>query len=328
MSLPGLYVPRFAITQKTRIATAGSCFAAHINRYLRMAGCDVLDAEPAPAAMPDATAPRFGYRQFSGRYGNIYTARQMRQLLDEVADGAADPGLIWENRGRFRDALRPRIEPEGLETAQDVLLHRDYHLERTSQMLQNAEVFIFTLGLTEGWQDIQTGRVFPICPGVAGGQFDPTQHQFVNFRYGDVLADLQAIHQTLRRFNPAMQLLLTVSPVPLTATAAGQHVLSATSHSKATLRAAVGDYVASTAQADYFPSYEIITTQAAGGPFFAPNQRSVTPQGIEQVMEIFFASHGLIEQPAPPHAPDSAPETSETSDDDICDDVLLEAFAK
>jgi len=324
-AMPGLYAPRFDITQATPIATAGSCFASHIGRALRLAGCNVLDAEPAPKSMSDDVAQRFGYRQFSGRYGNIYTARQMRQLLEDVADGEADPAFIWANRGRYRDAFRPRVEPGGLSSAEEVLLHRDYHLERTSLMLRNAEVFVFTLGLTEAWEDIASGRIFPICPGVAGGRFDPARHRLRQFRHSDVLDDLRAIHRTLRRFNPAMRLLLTISPVPLTATASGAHVLAASSQAKAILRAAVGEYVADTATADYFPSYEIVTSQACGGPWFAPNLRSVSPEGVERVMEIFLTSLELIEgePPAPGPMPDDT-----TAEDDACDDVLLEAFAK
>ena len=324
--LPGLYRPRFAITPDTPIATAGSCFAAHIGAALRQAGCTLLDAEPAPSAMPDAVARRYGYRQFSGRYGNVYTARQMRQLLDDIADGEAQPEFIWRDKDRFRDAFRPRIEPRGLASPEEVLLHRDYHLERTSQMLREAEVFVFTLGLAEAWEDRATGRVFPVCPGVAGGRFDPARHRLRQFRHAEVLADLAAIHRTLRRFNPAMRLLLTVSPVPLTATATGAHVLAATAQAKATLRAAAGDYVAGTPTADYFPSYEIVTTPAAGGPYFAANQRSIRPEGVARVMDIFFAAHGLLDGPAPQGiAPDPL---DDPEDEDACDDVLLEAFAQ
>lgn len=75
-----LFTPKFSIDQNDVIATAGSCFAQHISRALIAAGCRMLDAEPAPRQLPPDTAKAFGYGLYSGRYGNIYTARQMRDL--------------------------------------------------------------------------------------------------------------------------------------------------------------------------------------------------------------------------------------------------------
>ncbi|MEM0922472.1 MAG: GSCFA domain-containing protein, partial [Pseudomonadota bacterium] len=78
-----LYRPRFEITHKTAIVTAGSCFAQHIGETLTRARCRLIDTEAMPEMVPDAVARGFGYRQYSARYGNIYTPRQLRQLLAE-----------------------------------------------------------------------------------------------------------------------------------------------------------------------------------------------------------------------------------------------------
>lgn len=325
--LPGLYTPRVTITPRTRIATAGSCFAQHIGGWLRKAGCTLLDAEPAPRAMSEALARRFGYGLFSGRYGNIYTARQMRQLLEEVADGEADPRFVWQNGDRFRDAFRPRVEPDGLDSVAEVLLHRDYHLERTSRMLRDANLFIFTLGLTEAWEDAPTGRVFPLCPGVAGGSFDPAAHVFRNFRHAEIVADLHAIRALLHRFNPDMHLLLTVSPVPLTATATDEHVLAATSWSKATLRAAAGDFVADAPGTDYFPALELVTQPAAGGPWFAPDLRDVSAAGVARVMSTFLEAHGITDHDGTATDPPDNEDDSDRETEPYCDEILLQAFA-
>ncbi len=289
-----------------------------------MAGCALQDAEPQPRTMPDEIAHEFGYGLYSGRYGNIYTARQMAELLTEIADGDPDPALVWENRGRYRDALRPTVEPSGLGTIDEVLFHRGYHLARLSQMLQQTDVFIFTLGLTEAWQDRPTGRTLPLCPGVAGGKFDAGRHNLHVFTHREVLADLATIYQTLRRFNPAMELILTVSPVPLTATATGNHVMLASTHAKATLRSAVGDFVTATPGTDYIPSYEVITQAGCGGPWFAPNLREVSPKGVERVMDMVLTAHDLL---PPDDATHSRP-SDDGEDDAHCDEILLESFAQ
>lgn len=322
---PGLYNPRVSIDADTRVATAGSCFAQHIGNYLRLAGCNVLNAEPAPRDMSDAVAHRFGYNIFSARYGNVYTARQMRQLLEEVVADVVDPAHVWDLEGRFVDAFRPTIEPLGLDSAEEVVLHRRAHLAHVRKMLPQTDVFVFTLGLTEAWLDQESGRVFPVCPGVAAGRFDPEQHVFQNFTHAEVLADLHAIHDLLKRFNPEISLMLTVSPVPLTATASPEHVLTATTYSKAVLRAAAGEFVSQSNDADYFPSFEIVTAPASGGPWFEANMRSVTSAGVEKVMAIFLASQGLLEA-------EPQPQTDVTFDEGedalVCDELLLQAFAK
>lgn len=322
--LAEIAAPKVRLGAGCAVATAGSCFAQNIGRHLARAGVTVLDAEPLPPIVPDSLARRFGYRLFSGRYGNIYTARQLRQLLQEIIAGAVDPRCVWPRQGGgFTDAFRPTVEPGGLRTGAEVLLHRDYHLERTAQMLREAQVFVFTLGLTEAWEDRETGRVFPLCPGLAGGRFDSAAHRLRRFRYGEVTEDLRAILALLRRFNPAMEMILTVSPVPLTATATGEHVLPATCAAKATLRAAAGDFAEDTGGVDYFPAFELVTSHATGGPWFEANQRTVSRAGVAMVMARFLAAQGLT-----PNSVISPPTETPGEDNDealVCDELLLEA---
>lgn len=312
--------PKFLLTRKDRIATAGSCFAQHMGRALRAAGLKVLDAEPSPRGIGQAVLQQHGFGLYSGRYGNIYTVRQLIQLLQEVADGQPDPAQIWRRGDRFHDALRPGLDPEGLDSPEEVLAIRRQHLSRLAPMLAEADVFIFTLGLTEAWRCRGTGRVYPTCPGVIAGSFDLARHEFVNFTYPDVVEDLQRLRDRLHAFKPGMKLLLTVSPVPLTATASGNHVLPATQYSKATLRAAAGDFAAQHDDVDYFPSYEIVINPAARGRFFSDGLRQVSPEGVAAVMQTFLATHGLSEN-MPPLS------TDPDMDDPICEEAMLEAYS-
>jgi hypothetical protein len=95
------YVPKFKITRETRVATAGSCFAQRVSMALKDAGCKIVDMEPFPKFMPDELARKFGHRVYSARYGNIYTTRQLTQLIAEARGiyKPADP--VWERDGRF-----------------------------------------------------------------------------------------------------------------------------------------------------------------------------------------------------------------------------------
>lgn len=327
-ALGGLYAPKVKIGPQTRIATAGSCFAQHIGRALRGAGVSVLDAEPAPVTLPEATAREFGYGLFSGRYGNIYTARQLVQLLQDVQGGEVSEAFVWERDGRFYDALRPGVEPLGMDSAEEVLFLRRAHLAALRKMLAEAEVFVFTLGLTEAWIDAPTGRVFPTCPGVIAGSFDPARHVFHSFTPAEVRADLEAARSLLRGFRKRMRMILTVSPVPLTATASGGHVLPATVRSKATLRVAAGEFAAAHGSVDYFPSFEMITNPAARGRFFEANQRTVTAEGVQMAMAAFLGAQGLAEAPVAAEPVERPVEEDAGEDGVICEDMLLDAFGR
>jgi hypothetical protein len=322
-----LHQPGIALVPGMSVATAGSCFAQHIGRHVAEAGLIRIDAEPPPVDMTPALARRFGYGVYSARYGNIYSPRQLVDLLAEVDNGV--PQVIAHAKGdRWVDALRPTVEPDGLDSIDEVAVHRDRHLMYIRRALSTADVFLFTLGLTEAWQDCATGRVLPVCPGVLAGVFDPARTVPRTFRYPEVMTDLARMMDLLHRFRPGIKVILTVSPVPMTATATGRHVLLANAQSKATLRAAAGDFAADRDDVDYFPSYEIITAPDARGRWFAPNLREVTEAGVAQVMACFRTSYGRSEGGGGPMADTVSNDLddSDTADDPSCDDRLLDAF--
>lgn len=323
-----LYRPKFTLTRDMAIGTAGSCFAQHLGRALQGAGCTVVDTEPAPQGLPADLAAKFGFGLYSCRYGNIYTTRQMVQLVEEAMGERPPSELMLEKDGAVYDALRPTVEPEGLHGPAELRAHRMDHLAAVGRMLAMADVFVFTLGMTEAWEDIATGRALPTCPGVIAGRFDPSETRFQNYRYPDIHADLTRLRTLLHEANPGIRMLLTVSPVPLTATASGNHVLTATSWSKSTLRAAAGDFAADHPDVDYFPSYEIITSPAARGAWFHPNLRQVRPEGVARVMATFLGAHGMAETSEPPPPPEPLDDGQPVVDTVVCEDSLLDAFSR
>ena len=152
---------------------------------------------------------------------------------------------------------------------------------------ETLDVFVFTLGLTELWRSREDGAAFPLCPGVAGGDYSPARHEFVNLGVDEVVADMTAFLGDLRAVNPAARVILTVSPVPLVATAEPRHVVASTMYSKSALRVACDMLSRSLSQVAYFPSYEIVAGGYAPTDYFAPDRRSVTQQGVAHVMRVF-----------------------------------------
>lgn len=327
-AIEDLHHPKFPLDADSRLVTAGSCFAQRLTQALRDAGMQVLDCEPGPAGVSEKLARQYGFGIYSARWGNIYSARQMVQLLDEVAAGdAPDARHVWECEGRWYDALRPGVEPNGLDSMEDVLLARTQHLARIGPMLAKASHFVFTLGLTETWQCLDTGRVYPSAPGVIAGEFDADRHGFVNLTYPQIFEDLTRMRLLLQHFNPEARLILSVSPVAMIATAAGRHVLAATSHTKSVLRAAAGEFADAHPDVDYFPAYELITNPAARGVFYQREYRDVSPAGVAAVLAAFRTAYGLEGAAAHQIAdgqPDDPAQTAQDEGDLICEEILNE----
>lgn len=316
------YSKKFPL-EKKRIATAGSCFAQHIGRELREKGFDYVDVEPAPDFLNKSYWLDFGYGMYSARYGNVYTPRQLLQLTQRALGEFSPLESAWNKDSGFVDPFRPTIEPEPFSSIDEVEVHRKHHLKSVAKLFEVSDVFVFTLGLTEAWLSIQDGAVYPVCPGTAGGEFDQAKYRLVNFSYPEVRKDMEAFFSRVRKINPKMQFLLTVSPVPLMATATPQQVVVATMYSKSVLRAVAGFLAEKYPYVDYFPSYEIISSHVMRGKFYNSDMRSVTQVGVDHVMKQFFKEHI---PPVKKSAPGDSPETNE--EDLVCDEELLAVFGE
>lgn len=280
--------PPFRVSARDRIVTAGSCFAQHIGRRLASSGCNYLVTEAPHPFLTEGAARALNYGVYSARYGNVYTTRQLLQLFERAFDRFAPEENYWiEGAGVVVDPFRPQIQEGGFNSVRELDLDRERHFAAVREAFETLDVFIFTLGLTEAWRSRADGAVFPLCPGVAGGEFAPAAHEFVNFGVEEVVADMTAFLERLRGVNAGARVILTVSPVPLVATAERRHVAVSTMASKSILRVACDmlerrfDHVA------YFPSYEIVAGGYSGVDYFGPDRRSVTPEGVAHVMGVF-----------------------------------------
>lgn len=323
--ISGLYDPNFNLLPKHPVAAYGSCFAQHFGRALQARGYNWLRAETAPFGLSDENKSLFNYDVFSARTGNIYTTSLLHQWAAWATGEAEIPDEVWESNGRFYDPFRPKIEPNGFETAQEVAETRLHTVQCFAESIRQSRVLVFTMGLTERWVNSEAGYEYPMCPGTAAGTFDETRHVFENQSFSHVYRNLRAAIKLLRKLNPKIRIILTVSPVPLTATMSGNHVLVATSASKAILRAVADDVERELNLVDYFPSFEIISNAVFKGAFYEPNQREVNPYGVNLVMDHFFA--GLYSKyGTPKRLMKQKKNDGEASADIVCEEELLGAF--
>lgn len=280
----------FTISASDKVVTAGSCFAQHVARHLGRGGLRHFITERAHPLFSDELAAKHKYGMFAARYGNVYTTRQLRQLIERAYGRFTPVDAVWPSKGgRFCDPFRPQIQPEGFHSPDEVRLDRAQHLSKVREAIEGLSVFVFTLGLTEAWRDSRDGAVFPLVPGPGGfGRFDAGTHEFVNFTVDEIVSDLTWSLEFIRSVNPAARFILTVSPVSLAATATDRHVAVATSFSKSSLRVAAEVVSNRLDLCDYFPSFEIITSPLTRGRYFSDDGRDVKEEGVEHVMGVFF----------------------------------------
>jgi hypothetical protein len=328
-SLESIYTPKFGIQRAWRIATIGSCFAQYIHRYLSASGLNVIDLEPPPLGLPDAMHAKYGYSIYSARYGNIYTMPQLLQLTKEAlgAVNVSPSLLVWEKDGAFYDSLRPGVEPDGLRSAEEVLVHRALHLARVRDVFVSADVFIITLGLTEYWEHRREGIVFPSAPGVIAGSYSDQDYFLHNSLISELIACFDEFMVRVGEFRQGspFHVVLTVSPVPMTATATGSHVLVANSYSKSTMRSLAGYATCHYQNVDYFPSYELITNPRLHSTAYQPNLRSVRPGVVSMALNSFARAHGL-QTPLDIQEDRSSEQSPQHPTNLACEEALLGSF--
>ncbi|MBL4807727.1 MAG: GSCFA domain-containing protein [Rhodobacteraceae bacterium] len=320
----------FKITKEQKIVTAGSCFAQHVARVLTKKGFNHHITENAHPLIHSRIADKNNYGMFSARYGNIYTTRQLKQLLQR-AYGEFEPlQSEWPlgDDGTLIDPFRPQIQPGGFRSAAELRTDRAQHFTAIRQAIEEMDVFIFTLGLTECWEDSRDGAIFPLAPGIVGGIYDPEIIKFKNFDEVETYADLKFALDFIRAKNPDVKIILTVSPVPLNATMENRHVFVSTTWSKAVLRIAAEKAHKTLEDCYYFPSYEVITSPHMRGRYYDDSRRDVTQPGVQHVMRLFMrhicaTGHGPAAQPIETPAHDRHIKAMSKALDTLCDEAAI-----
>jgi hypothetical protein len=114
-----------------------------------------------------------------------------------------------------------------------------------------------------------------------------------------------------------------------------RHVLVSSTYTKCALRAACDAVSRRFTGVAYFPGYEMVTSHFNRGRYFADDLRSVTPEGVDHVMQLFYQHYygvadrlhvradTAVEQPSPA----GVLAVSQTVNDVLCDEEMLDSEA-
>lgn len=217
------------IRKDTRITALGSCFAAHITHFLAARGYAVLGR----GLNNQSHIIRFGE-------GMVNTFAILQQI-EWALDGKEFSENLWFSEDKEIVTADPAVRAE------------------TRRILQQTDLFIFTLGLAEIWFDKRSGDA--LWRAVPAYLFDETIHGFRVSSHQENLDNLRRICAVIRNARPEARIVFTVSPVPLMATFRPISCITANAVSKSILRSAVDELLRSSTDPAlfYFPSFEIVT---------------------------------------------------------------------
>jgi len=281
---------KFVFERSDSISTMGSCFAQEVSIWLLKKKHNFLRINSDLKSLADTKNRSPKAQFFSGDYGNVYTTRQALQLL-KAAIGefnyCSDPWI--DSEGLVVDPIRPAVA-SGLSNLDDMLASRAAMLSDLRKILTRANVFIFTLGLTECWIRNKDGAALPTAPGVVAGDFSESDYHFKNESYEEVITNLRHILAILKAYNGRIKVVLTVSPIPLAATAVDRHIAVSSMASKAILRTSA-EVMWQETDVDYFPSFEMFYTPGMCDAVFADDFRHASRFGVERVMRAFQSTY-------------------------------------
>lgn len=273
------------IDRSTRIASMGSCFAREIKTVLVREGFSYIREETDHPASKHASAA----------WERLYNTFSMRQIF-EYTFSAWSPDLRWwvaPRSGKVQDPFRRIVLYDDLDKAEADFAH---HRACSRRALEQAEILIITLGLTEIWEDERDGSVIclPAGPYVTEGG-DMGRYRFRVSRYQENLDNLERCAGLLWAHNPDCRIVVTVSPVHLWATfRQDSDVISASCNSKSTLRAVADEFVCRHDRAIYFPAFEMATIYRpmTGHGIFAQGRENfhVNADTVEFIMKQFFGA--------------------------------------
>lgn len=266
------------ITKSTPVGAIGSCFASRIQDWLIDYGYNFVRTERDP------TNPE-SYACHTARFGQVFNTGCHAQVF-ESAIGRFHPEERW-----WRDA-RGLLDPyrRSVRWADEAHAEADLrtHASAVRAAVEQCEVFIVTPGVAEVWKSKIDGSTFAEAP--SKDVYDPRRHSFSLSSVDENVDNLERMYDAMRALNPSIQVILSISPVPLAATFRPMHCATADAVSKAVLRVAADAFCANHPEVIYFPSYEIVL-KLTTNPFEDDN-RHVRLEHVERIMTTFMTAYG------------------------------------
>ncbi len=249
ITAPDFQVP-FHIEPGEKIFTIGSCFARNVEKELLdrdfMVPVRDLFKLPELAGIDLSAINNYGTPSI---YNELAWAFGVEPFDDEKCFAEVSPG-------KFVDLhLSPALRPEPLESVKA----RRNAIISANRQLADCSVLIITLGLVEIWYDVLNKIYLNVSPRPSHLRAQPGRFELHVLTYEEALSYLtRALDIAFDAAGKDLNVILTVSPVPLMATHRPADVISANCYSKSTLRTVAETVTQRYERVCYYPSYESV----------------------------------------------------------------------
>jgi len=242
--------PKFLLTYDDRFFCIGSCFARNIEEHLIYSGITVLSKKIVNSIE--------GWQfRINGIINKFTTESMLNEVEWLIKKPNFDEIFFEETSGSWRDLqLVAGIRPSEFSEVKErrIYLSSDYF-----NRLRSATVVVVTLGLNEVWFDTVLGCYLNAAPSYFSVRRDPARYFLKITNVDENISALERIREILLTFNPAIKMIVTVSPVPLSESFQQRDVLVSNMMSKSTLRVAADIFARNHDNVDYFPTFDMIS---------------------------------------------------------------------
>ncbi|HEY1772217.1 MAG TPA: GSCFA domain-containing protein [Gammaproteobacteria bacterium] len=276
--------PSFRLVKGEPVFAIGSCFARGIEKMLGVRGFQVVSAAEDLNHLQTISTGDVTALGFTNKYATHSMLNELSWALDPAAR-FPEASLVNLDERRCID---PHINPTLKVTDRVGTLERRRIIGAVNARIRSCRVVFMTLGLVEVWYDRQVEVHLNTTPTREMQQLHPERYEFRVSRYPENLENMERLHALLTKHgHPELQIVVTTSPVPLSATFSGQDIVTANTYSKSTLRAVAQDFAAAHGNVQYFPSYEIVMNSARSRSW-EHDLRHVRGAMTSHVMNVFM----------------------------------------
>lgn len=269
----------FKIEADEKIFCIGSCFAAELGRALHRLNYRVLSVfHNLPKSANRSSTDEGMFHKYN--VATIYN--ELSWALNPQTPYSHEQVLIETTGQRLQD-----YQLAGRRYADEPEIAKQFRIafNQAFKTVQEADVVILTLGLSEAWFDKKTQLYLNTAIPAQLIKRYPNRFEVHILNYEETLYYLNGIYQLLSSsLKPNFRLLITVSPLPLSFTFRDQDILVANAYSKAVLRAAVEEFLIGKNNVNYFPSYEFVTLSNPDTVWTADDLRHVDSVFVDYIM--------------------------------------------
>lgn len=295
---------KFTLTQG--FFTMGSCFAEEIRKALtaRNVKCypEYRKIQIDSSRMKIDTLPQ-------REHMNYYNTFSIRQEIERAAGlWIQDKRDIWELHGRdiqndalvagegsvFQDPYRRLVFGRTADDLWEALSQINVVIK---EGLTTAEACVITLGMTEVFKKKNNGLVCNQVP-IYGGGAGMRETYFHASTFDENMTNMRTSLRLLKQLNPKVQVVLTVSPVPLHRSFNEHDIFVNNMESKCTLRAVAAQICREFDWVHYFPSFEIVWGIGASA-YMDKDLLHVKEEVVRNIMDLFLVSHCEMAQETP-----------------------------